>query len=337
MNIYKYGGGIVQDTGREPSGAIWGKTGINVDELIQCPGRGIHIWDDFAPIATPSAAAAIGTLGQWANWSAATFTVADAVEEGGVASLLGTAANTSFILTSNAGAFRFNGGSTAFNLTGGKFAMEMRIGLASISASLQGIFFGLADNTSTQINSGNTTVIASGGNTLTTLKNVLGVFNRTTTGPADFSAVYQPAGGTAVYPTGLTTLVNTVNGNAPTTIGGTATAANIAAYAASTDKGKGTGFVKIGMVFDPGPGNPAVVCPATPPTGQTAGTLYQPTLTFWVNGVPCPHFLNRTAIMNATTFPTNCVFSPVFQYMTIGGTGSAVYLDWIRFAQFGSF
>jgi hypothetical protein len=336
VNIYQQNNQVIQDLGREPSPGIWGD--CNWDELVQKPGRGIAIWDDFD--LTPSAGnltPAIGNFGRWANWSAATFTMTDAIEEGGVVSLLGTAANTSFILTSNTGLFRFLGGSTAYNVTGGKFWMEMRIAVASVTASLQGIFFGLADNTGSQINSSNTTVIASGGNTLTTTKNLIGVFNRTTTGPTDWSAVYQPAAGTAVYPTGLTTLVNTTNTNVPTTVGGTAAAAAMVAYAASTDKGKGTGFIKIGMTFDPTGDNPAIPAPATPPTGQTAGVLYQPTIQFYVNGAPLPHFLNKAAIMAATTFPTNCVFSPVFQYMTIGGTGSAVYLDWIRFAQAASF
>ncbi len=317
-----------QDTGRGPSPSIWGDCPL--DEIMQQwaspPGAGgILVQDDFCPVATPSnTTPAIGTLGQWAMWAAAGTTITDGVEEGGVMKVDGGTANKSFILTSNAGAFRFMGPSTAFVYSGGKFWMEMRIALGSVAASQQGFFFGVADNTSSQINSSDTTIFASGGNTLTTTKNLLGLVNRTTTSPADFSVVYQPASGTAVYPTGLTTLVNDVTG------------ANMSAYAASTIKGQGTGFVKVGMVFDPTGGNPLVAAPSSPPSGQTAGTIYKPLFKFFVNGQLHPKFLNP-GIAQATTFPVNAVFSPVVNYMNIAGGTAPVYVDWVRFAQLASY
>ena len=136
--------------------------------------------------------------------------------------------------------------------------------------------------------------------------------------------VYQPAAGTAVYPTGLTTLVNDV------------TAANMKAYAASTDKGQGTNFVKIGMVYDPTPSKPALAAPSSPPSGQTAGTLYKPTIQFYVNGQLHPKFLNP-GILQAATFPLTSVYSPVINYMNEAGATAPVYLDWVRFAQLASF
>lgn len=318
---------VSQDTGRLPSQSIWGDCPL-ADLMFMHGGldnSGTLVQDDFCPVATPSnTTPAIGVLGQWACWLASGMTVVDGVEEGGVVKLDGTTANKSSILTSNAGAFRFIGGSTGFAYTGGKFWMEFRIALGSIASSQQGVFIGLADHTSSQINSSDTTIIASGANTLTTTKNILGFFNRTTTGPADWSVVYQPAGGTAVYPTGLTALVNNV------------TAANQAAYAASTDKGQGTGFVKIGMVYDPTPGNPSIVAPSSPPSGQTAGVLYKPLFKFFVNGQQHAKFIDP-GIAKATTFPTNCVFSPVVNYMNEAGATAPVYLDWVRFAQLSSF
>ncbi len=317
-----------QDTGRGPSNSIWADCPIA--DLIQGFGDGIGtsgylVQDDFCPVATPSnTTPAIGTLGQWACWFASGMTLTDGVEEGGVAKFDGTTTNKSSILTSNAGMFRFIGGSTAFNYTGGKFWMEFRIALGSVAASQQGVFIGLADNTSSQINSSDTTIIASGGNTLTTTKNLLGFFNRTTTSPADWSVVYQPAAGTAVYPTGLTTIVNDVTGK------------NEVAYAASTDKGQGTGFVKIGMVFDPTGDKPAIAAPATPPAGQTAGTLYRPLIQFYVNGQLHPKFLSP-GILQATTFPVNTVFCPVINYFNVAGATAPIYLDWCRFAQLASF
>lgn len=324
----QYSAPTTQDTGRGPSQSIW--EDCPLEDFIQSFGGGIGtagqlLQDDFCPVATPSnTTPAIGTLGQWACWFASGMTLTDGVEEGGVPKFDGTTANKSSILTSNAGMFRFIGGSTGFAYTGGKFWMEFRIALGSVAASQQGVFVGLADNTSSQINSSDTTIMASGGNTLTTTKNIFGFFNRTTTSPADWSVVYQPAAGTAVFPTGLTTLVNDVTG------------VNEVAYAASTDKGQGTGFVKIGMTYNPTNAIPSIPAPSSPPSGQTAGTLYKPAFQFYVNGKLHPKFLAPVNIQ-ATTWPVNTVFSPVFNYMNIAGATAPVYLDWIRMAQLASF
>lgn len=320
-----YDANTVTNTSRGPSASIWEDCPVMLIKEQSMEGSGgTYIWEDFDLAPEPSAGAAIASYGRFSSWGAAGTTITDAVEEGGVAKINGTTANKSFILSSNAGAFRFLGGSTGYAYTGGKFWMEFRIALGSIAASQQGVFVGLADNTSSQINSSDTTIIASGGNTLTTTKNLFGFFNRATTGPADFSFVYQPAAGTAVYPTGLTALVNNVTG------------ANIAAYAASTDKGQGTGFVKIGMLYDPTPSNGSVLAPSSPPSGQTAGTLYKPLFRFYVNGLLHAKFINP-GIAQAAAFPTNAVFSPVFNYMNIAGGTAPVYLDWLRFAQLPSF
>src|SRR4029077_558922 len=258
---------IAQDTSRGPSMGVWGD--CPVEDFYQGLGGGIGTAgyiadDDFFPaglmtINQVSNAFGVASFGKWAAWfGSATLTILDAVEEGGVLKInsSSTDANKSIVLTSLTSMFRFIGGSTGFAYTGGKFWMECRIALGSIAASQQGVFIGLADNTSSQINSSDTTIIASGGNTLTTTKNLFGFFNRTTTSPADFSVVYQPAAGTAVYPTGLTTVVNDVTG------------ANVKAWAASTDKGQGTNYVKLGMVWDPNPSNPSIAAPSSPPSGQ---------------------------------------------------------------------
>lgn len=322
----QYASPTTQDTSRGPSQSIW--FDCPIEDFIQAFGGGIgtagySVQDDFCPIATPSSvAAAACTCGQWACWAASGSTFTDAAQEGGVVTLNGTTANKSIILTSNAGMFRMVGASTNFSLYG-KLWFECRLALGSVAASQQGVFVGLADNTGSQINSSDTTVIASGGNTLTTTKNLFGLFNRTTTSPADFSAVYQPAAGTAVYPTNLTTLVNTVTG------------ANMAAWTAGTD-GKGTNYVKLGFTFDPTPGNtPKLISSAS--TGQTAGTLAQPLIEFFVNGQLAPAFLTRGANAQLTTFPVNCVWSPVINYMNIAGGSAPIYLDWIRVAQLASF
>lgn len=320
---------IAQDTSRLPSAGVWGDCPLeDAGQAMSSGGlaaQGIVIQDDFCPIPTPSnTTPAIGTMGQWACWAASGTTVVDGGEEGGVAKIDGTTGDKSFILTSNAGAFRFIGASTAFNYTGGKFWMEFRVAFGSVATSKHGLFIGLADHTSSQINSSDTTIFAAGGNTLTTTKNLFGVVKRATTNPTDFGVVYQPAAGTAVYPTGLTTIVKDVS------------TAAMAAYAASADVGQGTGFVKIGMVFDPTPGNPSIQAPSSPPSGQTAGNLYKPLLKFFVNGQLHPKFLNP-GILQATTFPVNVAFSPVINYINVPGSTAPIYLDWVRFAQLSTF
>jgi hypothetical protein len=290
--------------------------------MIQSFGGGVGtagylVQDDFCPIATPSVLAAIGQLGQWATWAATGTTITDGASEGGVAKINGTTTNKACILTSNAGMFRMVGATANFSLYG-KLWFECRLALGSVAASQQGVFIGLADNTGSQINSVDTTIIAAGGNTLTTTKNVFGLFNRTTTCPNDFSVVYQPAAGTAVYPTNLTTLVNTVVGTP------------MVAWAAGTDQ-NATGFVKLGFVFDPTVSNlPKVISSAS--TGQTAGTLNKPLIQFFVNGQLAPAFLTSTNLQ-ATAFPVNCCWSPVIEYFNVAGATAPIYVDWIRIAQ----
>lgn len=318
------------DTSRGPSAAIWGR--FDVEDFIQdfggnMGGSGILFEDDFTKLPYSLTTGAESNFGQWDAWIGSSQTLFDAKEEGGVVKMDGASANKATTLSSRASSFRMVGASSNYNLVGGKFAMEFRIALGSIAASQQGVFIGIGGVPSTTaISTSDTTVQASGGNTLMTTFNLFGFFNRTTTSPADWSVVYQPPSpGTAVYPNGLTTLVNTVTG------------ANQVAYAASTDVGKGTGFVKIGMVFDPTPSCPQLYAPATCPANQTAGSLYKATVQFFVNGVPAPAFLNSTKDLQVSTFPTNCVWTPVINYMNIAGSTAPIYLDWVRYGQVASF
>lgn len=324
-------GGLTAELGRAPSSSVWYDCPVN-DLRQSFPGQdgigqgGVVIGDDFCPAGSYAVSAlGIGTLGPWAMWQGTSNSVAlaDGVEEGGVISMLGaTTADTQFMLSSIASMFRFVGPTAAYTLSGGKFWMEARIALGSIAASQQGVFFGLCDHTSSQITSATKTIITTGENTLATTKNLIGFFNRTTTCPNDFSVVYQPAGGTAVYPTGLTTCVTT------------ATGAAMSAYAASSPKGQGTGFVKLGMRYDPTPQNTAIPCTSATQL-QTAGQLYRPYFTFYVNGLKLPTFLTNVDCQ-VSTFPNNCTYAPAFVYGYLAGS-TPVYLDWLYFAQMSSF
>lgn len=326
VNTNQYRSPTSQDTSRAPSASIWGD--CPVADLLQnasLGGTGVLIEDDFCPVGEPSSATSIGSCGKWASWSGSGSTITDGVEEGGVAKINGSTGGKSLVLTSKAGAFRFIGGSTNFNLVGGKFWMEFRVALGSIAASQQGLFIGLSDTTGSAINATDVITMAVGGDLLTVSQNnVFGFINRTTTSPADFAFCWNPASATSVYPAALNNLVNKVTG------------ANMVAYAASTDKGKGTNFVKIGMVYDPTGDKTAIPAPASPPTGMTAGTLYKPLIQFYVNGQLHPQFLSA-AVLQAATFPVNTVFSPVIQYINIAGATAPIYLDWVRFAQLATY
>ena len=337
VNTNDYSSPLSQDTSRGPSQSIWSQFQVGdaqQDRGGGTGGPGVEIWDDFCPLPSPTtqggALGGIGGLGQWASWLDTSQTVLDGNEEGGVAKLTGAAtANKTSFFSSNAGMFRFFGASTAYTQNPAKFGMECRVAFSSVASADCGFFFGLADSTSSQINSSATTILAASGNTLTTTKNLFGFFKRATTNYSDFSFVYQPAGGTAVYPTGLTTLVNTVTGS------------NLAAYAASTDVGKGTGFVKIGMVYDPTSANPAVVTPASPPANMTAGNLRRPTLRFYVNGQLHGQFISFADInpgSSSNAFPGTASYCPCFGYSNQNAsTAHIVYLDWVRYYQQASF
>ncbi len=324
----RYRNRTVQDTSRGPSNAIWGDCPIiALREGLGGGGEdtfGFLIEDDFVATGTPGSTAAITSMGQWAAWCAASTTVTDAAQEGGVFVVTNSGtASKSLTLASNAGAFRMVGASTNFKHYG-KLWFECRVALGvSVAASQQAVFVGLADNTGSQINSSDVTVIASGGGTIGTVKNAIGFINRTATNPADFGFAFCPAGGSVVHPTNLQTLVTTVAG------------AVLAPWAVGTD-GVGTGYVKLGFVWDPTADNPAIPITSAS-SGQTAGAVKVPLIQVFVNGQLAPAFLTSTNT-DITTFPVNAVFSPVISVMNIqtGGSATNAYIDWIRVAQLGT-
>jgi hypothetical protein len=128
------------------------------------------------------------------------------------------------------------------------------------------------------------------------------------------------AGGTVQYPTNLQTLSTTVTGAALTAY---TTVAN----------GASTGFIKLGMLFDPTAANPPIPAPASV-NGQIAGTVYRPVVQFFVNGQLAPTFLDA-GLVQKSTFPTGWM-SPVIAFGTQANSAAA-YVDWIRVAQLASF
>ena len=318
----------IADTSRRLSAGLW--KDCPFEHFRGRPGEGVFIFEDFERMPYSLTTNAESNFGLWDAWIGTTGSIGDGLEEGGAAKFDNSGANKACTLSSRAGSFRFVGASTAYNLNPGRMWMEFRIAVASIAASQHGVFIGFADSTGSAISSSDITIVAANAVSLTTTKNLFGLFKTATdaspTGllTADWSAVYQPAAGTAVYPVGLRQLMTTV------------ASAPMVAYAASTDKGHGTGFVKIGMLYDPSGSPPFQQAPATCPAGQTAGNLYRPVMKFFVNGVPAPAFLHA-GILQAAAFPLTSVYSPVICYQNLAAATAPVYIDWVAFAQEASF
>ena len=313
VNTIDYKANLAASTQRGPSESIWAD--CPVDSIIQDPSLGTYFFDDFLMVGQPALNAA-SSMGQYACWADTSSTLTDAGEDGGVLKVLNTSNPKQIVLSSNAGAFRMVSGATNFPLQG-KLWFEARVALGSITTGVRDLFVGLCDNTTTQICSANNLVVGTAGNVLITTPNLFGFHFRDTTNPTDVGLAFNVAGGTVQYPTNLQTLSLTVAGAA------------LAAYAAVTN-GAGTGFVKLGFIFDP---NAAPVTISSASSGQTAGQTFKPLIKVFVNGQPAAAFLTSTNLQ-AATFPVGRM-APVLAFGTITNSAAAYY-DWIRVAQLGT-
>lgn len=314
-----------QDTSRGPSQGIWGDCPI--EDPIQGFGGGIGTFgfkteDDFTIAGNLAQTNAIGNFGQWGSWIDTNGVLGtDPMEEGGVILLSdGGNASVGMNIGSNAAAYQIITGATAFPLKG-KLWFECRVAVGSITTGKRDAFIGLMDNTAAPVQADNVFAKATS-NALVTTNGCLGFHFRSTTNPTDVGLAFNVAGGTVQYPTNLQTLSLTVAGAALT------------AYAAVSN-GNGTGFIKLGFVFDPTADNPAQII-SSASSGQTAGNVAKPLLKVFVNGQIAPAFLTSTNVQ-AATFPANKM-APVIGYMSRSGTSAGgLYVDWIRVCQLGSF
>lgn len=303
---------------------IWGDA--PTDDFLQAFGGGIGtsgfmFQEDFLLVGNLTTNAK-GNLGQWASWADTNAIVdTDPGAEAGILAI-GAGSNTgvNISLGSNAGSMRLVSGATGFPYQQ-KMWFECRVALGSIAASKRDVFIGLMDTGAT-VNTA-TAGIWSAADTFQAAIGFLGFTARGgATNATDFSVVFQAGSQTLQRPTNLQTLVTTVTGTAPT------------AYAAVTN-GAPTGFVKLGMVFDPTPANvPLLISSAS--SGQTVGTLAKPVVTFYVNGQQAAAFLTNTNVQ-AATFPSTWM-GPQIGYRSASATAPLdFYVDWIRCAQLSSF
>lgn len=310
MNSVDYKNGLVVDTARGPSKVIWAD--CPVLDFIEDPSKGMYIFDDFGITGGwLTTATAGGTTGQWAAYGSTGAVQGDAEKEGSVITIGSDGANESATIASLAGSFRITTTSTlALNR---KLWFEARVARSSITTVTGDVFVGLADKLTTSGLMVNTIPISTTDDTLSTQPNLIGFMSNQTTavrgGPTEWSFVYQLAAGTAVFPTNLTTLMNTV-------LGAVATAGQ---------------YVKLGFLFDPNALPQQIV---TASTGQTAGQVVKPLIKIFVNGLVCAVFLTSVNVQG-TSFPTGFM-GPVMSIMNGSGTPGTLNIDWIRAAQVGN-
>lgn len=316
VNTARYQGNLQANTSRTESNSIWGTCPFG--DLSQGAAVGTMLYDDFEGVGnTPSTsgAAYTGGLPGQAGWSYFATQLGvlgtDPNLEGGVI-LLSDAENDDInvSLTSSAGSWAFQSGSTAYTLYQ-PIWFECRVAVGSITTAKRDAFIGLTSvgAPATDNVTGATT------NTLATAPSLFGFHFRSTTNPTDVGLAFNVAGGTVQYPTNLQTLVTTVTGAALT------------AYTA------GTGFVKLGFLYAPfasSPGGPAKRITSAS-SGQTVGGLAQAMVTVFVNGLPAPAFLTSTNVQ-AATFPASRM-SPAIAYCSRAASAAGgFYVDWIRCA-----
>ncbi len=306
------------DTNRGPSAAIWASA--KVADSLQDPSLYQQMFDDFLSVGnTPSTSggAYSGSLSSDKGWSVYFGTNGvlgtDPNFEGGVILLSdGGNSTVSMSLTSSAGwaGFIYPLVSSVYALKG-RMWFECRVAVGSITTAKRDCFIGLTDTGAPGANN----VIGSSTNTLSTTPGLIGFHFRSTTNPTDVGVAYNVAGGTVQYPTNLQTLVNTVTGSP--------------LVAETSSNGLGSGFVKLGFLFNPSPGNPQQRITSATGNNQTVGNLAKPMIQFFVNGVAAPAFMDSTMIQNALFPSTN--LAPAIAYESRSGTAAGgFYVDWIR-------
>jgi len=318
----------VANTERGPSEAIWGAPGTPnawVEDFIQDPRLGIHVFDDFELCGSgPAAATALtGSFGRWAMYQGSNSgNIIDASKIGGVIQIVpssGTvssgASTPTVAIQGLCGAFQIITNSSGNSALQGKLAFEARVALTSITSGQRDCFIGLTD---APPGSNNPFLVLSAGssNMLSSSNNLIGFYNAASGRGQDWWFVYQLASTAAVFASNLGSLVSKVTGTA---------------IAAGT-------FYKLGFVYDP---NAQVGAIATASDGQTVGVTAKKMLQVFVNGQASAVFLTQTQNILTASFPTG-VMAPIIAFTDVSTSGTAnsgtasagvCQVDWLRVAQ----
>lgn len=297
---------LTADLTRGPSNSIWGSLPPKDDTFAQ--EQIMEVWDDFLLAGSAVMSSAYkNSFGQWAVYADAGALFDDDGKEGGCLTMTSGTDLDQQVMQSSVGAFRIVTTSTlALN---GKLWFEARVAKSSVATDILEAFVGLADHrlssSITYVNS----IFSGTDDTLSTTPSFIGFYNKGDSAQTEWQFVFNLAGGTVNFVTGLTTLMNTVTG---------------AVFTANQ-------YVKLGFLFDP-QGLYSQVTTAT--ARQTLGDIRRKLLTVYVNGQPAAAFLASVDIQNATAgqaFPTGFL-APTFgcaQHATKG----TFKIDWIRVAQ----
>ncbi len=295
---------IPPDTYRGPSPIIWGN--CPWAQMKEDMRYGMPFEDDFLltgqiPVATGGTS--VTNMGAWALYASQGTLLTDGALEGAVISIASDGDQESVTLASLAGAYRITTTSTL--ILNQELWFETRVAVGTILTPKMDCFVGLCDKLTTSNLMVNTIPISVTDDTLSTVPNLIG-FHKKSGASTDWSFVYQLAGGTAVYPTGLTTLSTTALGAAITA----------------------NGFIKLGFHFNPNAA-PKIISVAS--TGQTLGVVTRPLITVYANGTPLAAFLSTTNVQGAA-FPTGFM-GPVISNMQTATGANQLLIDWIRVAQ----
>jgi hypothetical protein len=320
VRTVRYAKGLIADTYRGPSDALWapsGKKTAGVADYQQDPSLGMYFFDDFINCGTPGSAAAgaiTGDLNTWSIYVGSTGVLSDAaIVGGGLTMTPGTAAsNKPITLCGGVGAFAITTGTSNANSLQGRLAFEARVALTSVTASKRDAFVGLIDQIyppliTTPFTAGTTT------NQLTSTANLIGFYNQYSGGGQDWCFVYQLASTAPVFVTNLASLISNVTGSS--IVAGT--------------------YYKIGFVYDPQALSGTVVNAAT---GQTVGQVTRKMIQIYVNGQPAATWLSSAGNVLTSTFPTGIMTPCVAIMNEVSSVGAstnagALSIDWLRVAQ----
>lgn len=301
-----YAGGLLADTNRGPSNALWGT--FPRIACLEDPSIGMYDFEDFRQTGANTAATGGAVVGSWGNWAAYIYQgglLSDGATEGGSVTIGSDGDNEGVALSSSTGSYRLVTTSTlALNK---KLVFEARVKTSTIAATKHDIFVGLADSFLASSLPQAAWPFQTTDDTLFAAMNAIG-FQRKGSVGTDFTFVYQLTSTASVYPTGLTTLC--------------ASAPIAQTLAANT-------FVKLGFVLDP---LAAAETITTASTGQTAGQVKRPLIKVYVNGLQMAAFLTSDNLAGLA-FPTGFMartFAVMNQTGTTPGTST---IDWIACGQ----
>lgn len=367
----QYASPLVQDTSRGPSNSIWASCPI--DDLKINGGGGLgtngYIFEEEfmgGPGVNTTNATGVYTgdksWGTWIDTGNKIGQTADTTNlplEGGVLASLPNSTVQSILAAVGGGGFGFVNASSSTGVFRGKMWFEASIAISSIAANSSGLFLGLVDNTSSVAGAANRLLATTAANGLIGTNGFFGFYKPPVSGFTesatyssganvgtastnsgaltgtlvnDFMLAYCVGGGTIQFP-GSASNFYTMLTNGGVNSGGVAQGLSAATFTNGAITTPSTMRVKLGWIFDPSPGLAGDSSPAAVTGQQVVGTLYKPTIQFFVNGQAFASFLVPTDIQNSK-FPSTWM-SPVFGHIWGSSGAGTAYVDFIRVAQIG--